>query len=266
VTAETISCLLVTTAEPARQPLLERSIAAYCAQTYAHKELVIVTDASSDAVRPITEHVESLGRKDVRLIHCKERRSLGALRNRSCDEASGGLLCQWDDDDIYHPRRLEEQYRALEHQAAACLYLEETLQFVAASRRLYWLNWHATEARAHPGTLLCRRASQPRYPESGEAAERGEDLVVCLDLQKRPGFATLAGRPFLYVYVTHGVNKYPRQHHEMLADQLAISQGLLVRRESLLREELTSLDFGPGTIVVQGSNGSAFTLNVSTSS
>jgi len=257
---------MVTPAEPLRLPMLERSVAAYCAQTYESKELVIVTDGPSQAVDAIDAHVRGLNRGDIRVVRCDERRSLGALRNRSCEAASGELLCQWDDDDIYHPRRLTEQYDALVQRQAECVYLEDTLQFIVASRQLYWLNWHATEARAHPGTLLCRRASQPRYPEKGELAERGEDLVVCLELQKRPGFATLAGRPFLYIYVTHDVNKYSREHHNMLAQTLAISQGLLQRRERELRDGLKDLDFGPGDVSIEGSNGQAFTLNENRSS
>ena len=246
--------------------MLKRSVAAYCAQTHTNKELIVVTDGPLDAERSIAEHIGSLGRSDIRIVHEDQRRSLGALRNLSCEAATGAYLCQWDDDDIYHPRRLEAQYHALVEARAECLYLEDTFQFIAASRQLYWMSWRATEARAHPGTLLCRRASQPRYPESGEAAERGEDRLVCLELQKKPGFATLSQSPYLYVYVTHGVNKFPPEHHAMLSHELAISRGLLVRRQDEIRAELTCLDFGSGAIVVQGSNGPAFVVNESASS
>jgi len=264
MTKEKISCLMVTM--PTRLELFKRSVAAYCAQTYEDKELVVVTDGPRDAMRPLAAHVESLRRSDIRFVHEERSRSLGALRNLSCEASSGAYVCQWDDDDIYHPRRLEEQYRALRKQDAACLYLEETMQFIVTSRQLYWLNWHATEVRAHPGTLLCARSAMIAYPEEGESAEFTHDSVVCLELQKRPGFATLAAQPFLYVYVTHDLNKYPREHHEMLASTLAISQGLLLRRERALRDGLEGIDFGPGEVAVQGSNGQAFTLNDSRSS
>ena len=245
----------------ARLELFKRSVAAYCAQTYDNKELVVVTDGPRDAVRPLAAYVDALVRTDIRFVHEERSRSLGALRNLSCEAASGAYFCQWDDDDIYHPRRLEEQFGALKQQAAACLYLEDTMQFIVASRRLYWLNWRATEARAHPGTLLCARSAMIAYPEEGESAEFNHDLVVCLELQKRSGFATLAKQPYLYVYVTHDLNKYPREHHEMLAEQLAISKGLLMRREQELREGLAPLDFGAEDVTVQGSNGPAFMLS-----
>jgi glycosyltransferase involved in cell wall biosynthesis len=251
---------------PERLPLFARSVAAYCAQTHADKELVVVTDGPREKASPLIAHVASLARRDIRFVHSDERLSLGALRNRSVAEADGDLLCQWDDDDLHHPQRLERQLRVLLGSDAACVYLEETMQLFAQTGLLYWLNWHATETRAHPGTLLCRRSSQPRYPEEGEVADWGEDTAVCLQLQKVPGFTTLAQQPFLYVYVTHDSNKFPRAHHEMLAEKLAISKGLLARREHALREGLAAFDFGSDEIVVQGSNGAAFSLNDSVSS
>lgn len=49
-------------------------------------------------------------------------------------------------------------------------------------------------------------------------------------------------------------------HHAMLAEQLGLSQGLLRRRESWIRENLASMDLGKGPISVRGPNGVAFTL------
>jgi len=257
---------MVTPAQPQRFEMLRRSVVAFCAQTYQNRELVVVTDGPRQSVDEIDAFLRALERDDVRIVRCSERHSLGALRNLSCEAANGAYLCQWDDDDIYHPTRLQAQYDELVRRQSVCLYLEDTLQFIVASRRLYWLNWRATETRAHPGTLLCRRAALPRYPEDGAVAERGEDRAVCLELQRSGGFATLANQPHLYVYVTHDVNKYPPSHHEMLAAELAISRGLLLRREPALREGLAPLDFGPGEVAVQGSTGAAFTLTARRSS
>ena len=38
---------------------------------------------------------------------------LGTLRNRSLEEATGDFMAQWDDDDWYHPERIERQARVL---------------------------------------------------------------------------------------------------------------------------------------------------------
>ena len=261
-----VSCLMVTLAVPERLELFKRSIAAYCTQTHADKELVVVTDGSRDARRPFAEHIATLRRDDIRFVPLEGKLTLGALRNRACEAARGAFLCQWDDDDLYHPLRLEEQLRALSSGDADCVYLEDVMQYFSALRTLYWMNWRATELRAHPGTLLCKRSTQPTYPESGESAERDEDSVVCRELRRRSKVAVLAEKAHLYVYVSHGTNKHPDAHHDMLAKELAISRGLLLRREQSLRAGLSPYDFGVDDVVVQGSNGPAFALTVTRSS
>jgi hypothetical protein len=70
----------------------------------------------------------------------------------------------------------------------------------------------------------------------------------------------LADAPHLYVYVSHGANLWSDAHHRMWANMLAMSRGMLMRREAQIREGVGVFDFGPGPITVLGSNGPAFTL------
>lgn len=261
-----VSCLMVTLPVPARFEFFKRSVAAYCVQTHPARELVIVADGSRDAREPLREHIASLGRDDIRFAPVQGVSTLGALRNRAREAARGEFFCQWDDDDLHHPQRLAEQLSILESVDADCAYLEDVMQYVVGSRKLFWTNWRATETRAHPGTLLCRRTAQPAYPELGETAERGEDSVVCIELQRRSNVAILREKAHLYVYVSHGANKFADEHHAMLARELAISRGLLLRREQALRAGLAAFDFGDEEPVVQGSNGPAFTLATTRSS
>ncbi|MGP0094544.1 MAG: glycosyltransferase [Xanthobacteraceae bacterium] len=256
-----VSCLLVTLPIPERFCHLRHSIAGYCRQTHQAKELIIVFDqAVPEAQVAIDAHVSSLGRNDIRIVALPNKLSLGALRNLSRDCARGEVLCQWDDDDLHHPQRLERQLRALIESGAQTVCLEEVMQFFPADRMLYCTNWRATEARAHPGTLMCKSSAQFTYPEKGPSSQLGEDLAVSLQLQRQGGFHALAGLPHLFVYVSHGKNSWADDHHRMLATRLGVSQGLLRRREAALRQGLATFDFGPGDVTVQGSNGSAFVL------
>jgi hypothetical protein len=66
--------------------------------------------------------------------------------------------------------------------------------------------------------------------------------------------------PHLYVYTSHGMNSWSEDHHRMLASKLAISRGLLLRREAELRAALKPYDFGPGEVSVNGNNGPAFKI------
>lgn len=256
-----VSCLLVALPIPQRLRYFSRSVAAYCRQTHSNTELVIVLDeGTADARASIAAQVASLGRQDIRIVEPPGKRSLGALRNVSVDDARGEILCQWDDDDLHHPQRVERQLEALLASGGDAVYLEDAMQFFPDSRMLYWTNWRATEAKGLPGTLMCRRAVPIRYPETGADARLGEDSAVALRLQRQGGFHVLTGAPYLYVYVSHGANSWGDEHHRMLARELGISKALLRRRETQLREGLAPFDFGPGVVTVQGYNGLAFTL------
>jgi glycosyltransferase involved in cell wall biosynthesis len=249
---------MVTRPIPGRLERLKRSIAGYIEQTHGSRELVVVVHGGE--MEPIEAHVAWLGRGDIRVLQVAETLTLGALRNVSMANARGEVVCQWDDDDLYHPERLERQLKALVSSDAEGVCLQEVMQFFPAERRLYCTNWRATEAMAHPGTLMAWSVSSILYPESGETARLGEDLAVVRQLQQRGAYGVLSGQPHLHVYVSHGGNSWNDSHHRMLADQLGLSQGLLRRREAALRDGLSVFDFGPGPVTVEGRNGPAFTL------
>jgi glycosyltransferase involved in cell wall biosynthesis len=257
-----ISCLMVTLPVHDRFARLKHSIAGYLAQTHGRRELVVVLDAGTlgTTAAAIKGHVATLGRDDIRIIEVAGTPTLGALRNFSKASARGEVVCQWDDDDLHHPERLERQLAALIQSRVEGVCLQEVMQFFPAERSLYCTNWRATEAKAHPGTLMRWSRSAVLYPETGERARLGEDLDVVLQLQDRGAYAVLAGAPHLYVYVSHGGNSWNDGHHRMLANSLGLSQGLLRRRESALREGLAPFDFGPGAVNVRGANGAAFSL------
>jgi glycosyltransferase involved in cell wall biosynthesis len=252
---------MVTKAHDLRLPMVRRSLADYCRQTHAHRELVIVVDAEAeadgDAVRAA---VAELGRADIRVVVPEAKHSLGALRNISWQEASGDIVCQWDDDDLNHPRRIELQLAALRASGKSACYLQEFVQYFPMARCLYKLSFLMTPGTVAMMTLMCLRSLPVRYPEAGPDSIRGEDRALALEIKHTVGFHALAGMPHLYVYVSHGANTMDDAHHRMLADELGVSQGLLRRYEAALREGLASFDFGPEAVEFMGRNGVAFTI------
>jgi glycosyltransferase involved in cell wall biosynthesis len=258
---ERVSCLMVTLASADRLARAKVAIAAYCAQTYSNRELIIVVDpAHASAKAGLSAHVSGLARGDIRIIEPVTAAPLGALRNLAGDAARGAILCQWDDDDLHHPERIRRQADALRASGAEAVCLQQVIQFFPAARTLYCANWRATDATVFPGSLMCKADAAVRYPETGPAARLGEDLDVALRLGARGGLHALADTPHLYVYVSHGANSWNAAHHRMLADRLAVSAGLLRRREAALREDLRAFDFGPGPVTVRGPAGPAFVL------
>lgn len=256
-----VTCVMVTLPVPERLAYAKRSIDDYCRQSLAKKDLILVINGGVECVhRALHEYVASLGREDIRIFVQPPEWNLGQLRNFCLEVATGDILCQWDDDDLYHPERLERQLALLLEGGFEAVYLQEVMQFFPSENMLYWANWRATDYAGHPGTLMIRRGIPIQYPTRGDHARLGEDSEVARALIARGSVGYLAGMPHLFIYVSHGLNSWHAGHHQMLANELAISQALLRRREEQIRAGLAPHGFAPETVTLAGSNGVAFTL------
>lgn len=251
-----VSCLMVTTAAAARMALVRRSIADWRAQTHPSRELVVVlNNAAPDDARALAAHLAALADPAIRLLELPGTPALGAVRNASLDGARGKVLCQWDDDDRHHPERLARQLAALEAGGRPAVLLRDVLHWFRDEGTIWSLNWAATPTGGKPASLMVRADAAPRYDP---AARFGEDSDAALKLRAAGAVSLLPDAPELLVYVAHGTNLMPHDHHRMLAERLGRSRGLLLRQEAALRAGMASL--GLGRIAVRGPNGIAFTL------
>jgi glycosyltransferase involved in cell wall biosynthesis len=256
-----VDCLMPTLAVPERLALAKRGINEFCRQTHANKKLILVINGGTeDGQRQLREHVAALQRNDIEIFTPPPGLNLGQLRNFSVEAATGDVLCQWDDDDLYHPQRMEKQLAYMLDGGFEAVYLQDVMQYFPAANTLYWTNWRATEVACHPGTLMVRRDVPVHYPTEGGIARLGEDTYAAKGLLARGHVGYLAGAPHLFIYVSHGANSWNDGHHRMLANELSISQALLRRREAQLREGLAPYDFGRTDVALIGNNGPAFTL------
>ena len=193
-----ISCLMVTRGHlfPARF-----AIQTYLRQTYAPRELVIVCDSAAAELRA---HVEALGDSSIRFVDTRPG-TLGELRNASLDAARGELVAQWDDDDLYHPQRLELQASALAGApGAAAHFLSRWFLWWPARRQLA-----VSAQRVWEGSMLARRTRLPSYP----SASLGEDSVFVRTLfAAHPNVQSDV--PEVYCYVVHGGNSWDVAHFE----------------------------------------------------
>ena len=196
-----ISCLMVTKGRP---EFVKQAIGSFIRQTYLNKELVIVSDAPEDVLEQLVHGFE---RPDIRLLHrAAQDLTLGELRNLAVANARGRFVCQWDDDDIYDPQRLEYQYSALAKAGAqACLLNRWTIWWPAMQRLAVspYRNWE--------GSLLCEKAVMPEY----SALHRGEDTPLVDKLLKTVRVVTI-DMPHLYLYVVHGGNTFDTEHFEQM--------------------------------------------------
>ena len=235
-----ISCLVVTAN---RLVLLKEAITCYLAQSYANRELVIVTAAGRRYRDAICDYLRWLGRGDIRLIgYDGADTALGSLRNVSLDAADGDYICQWDDDDLYHPERLERQYDAMAGDRAEACFLTDHLQYFVHTRSMYWVDWtrfgDRMEMQMLPGSMLAARDRRFRYPAIGNAAGWGEDNAIRAALARNVRVTPLSGSGYLYVYRCHGRNTLPNQHHAAITDCAGVGEDFMRPRENELRQAL----------------------------
>lgn len=191
-----ISCLMVT-----RGRLIPARFAIECfrRQTWPNRELVIVCGAPDSEVPGF---LATLGDPTIRYVTAAPC-ALGELRNVSVEAARGTLLCQWDDDDLYHPQRLEFQYGQLAASQAAAHFFSRLLMWWPQQRRLA-----ISSRRMWEGSMLCRRLAIGSYPPIG----RREDTQVVRDLREEGSRITYTDQPLAYCYVVHGDNASGARH------------------------------------------------------
>lgn len=178
----------------------KHAVACFQRQTYPNRELVVVVDNPDSA---LIKHIDTLEDERIRLILLpNERKTLGELRNISLEHARGDYICQWDDDDLYDPTRIETQLSALQTSgASACFLSRWTLWWPAVNKLAI------SQARLWEGSILGRKAALPKYPP----IRRGEDTEMVSILSEREPVISIDA-PDLYIYIHHGNNTFNEQH------------------------------------------------------
>jgi glycosyltransferase involved in cell wall biosynthesis len=236
-----ISCLTVT--QEGRLAPLARAVGDFARQTERDRELVIVHDGGAGFHEAVTAVARAHDGAPIRIVQAPRapKRTLGALRNAAVDAASGEYVCQWDDDDRHHPRRLEVQLGALRAAKCDASFLGDQLHFFADAREMYWDDWSEEPYPLDfvPGTLLARRDALARYPDQS----RGEDtgLVVAM-LGEGRSFARVREQGYLYVYVFDGRNSFELAHHAAISLYHRFRGAQLVRLEAALRRHVAEYD------------------------
>ena len=153
-----ISCLCVTRGD--RPHLLAQAVADFAAQTHADRELILLHDSGPSVHEKLVELAALHAPHTIRVHAADAGARLGGLRNQAVALAAGDWVCQWDDDDRYHPERLALQWQAAQSVGARACYLVDQLHAFIPEGLLCWDDWHTEPYPMNviQGTLLARRA------------------------------------------------------------------------------------------------------------
>ena len=194
-----VSCLMVSRGD---RPSVAHAIACYRRQSYANRELVILCDRPGNLIEPL---LAELGDPTIH-YHFVQTAPLGTLRNLAVALSTGEMLCQWDDDDLCHPRRIDLQVAALALGGAAASFIMRWTIWWPAARRLA-----VSSRRFWEGSILVRRAAMVDYPPLAI----GEDRAAVALIRTRHSVIAIDA-PIVYCYVVHGANTCAADHFDLL--------------------------------------------------
>jgi len=259
-TAPSVSCLMITRD---RLPLARLAIRCFADQTHPRRELVIVSEGDRWYRRALQRCLDELEVEHARIVPADPSETLGGLRNLSMDAAGGDIVCQWDDDDLSHPDRLETQLGGMLREEARCCFLTDHIQYLERERRAFWIDWTmggrlTDEQQLFPGTVMLYKDPAFRYPDSGPLARRGEDSVLVRHLFETQRVARLPGMGHLYLYRYHGANTFDEAHHRRISSCCAPVEAIAPLAERI-RAALAYYPI-PKPVVVFGAEGPALAV------
>jgi glycosyltransferase involved in cell wall biosynthesis len=200
-----ISCICITRGKP---EMLSRAIGCFTAQIYPSKELIIVYEEDDDATIAFLKSGNIILQDECIRSICVSitpKLPLGELRNIGINAAAGEYICQWDDDDWYHTKRLYEQFRVIRESGYDSSILAYWLVFDAVRNKSYISN-----RRLWEGSILCKKTTLLLKPY--EQIHIGEDTPTIDFLVESNLLQPIDRLPFLYIYVYHGSNTWDQAH------------------------------------------------------
>ncbi len=208
--------------------LLQRSVACFLDQTYDNKELIV---AFTEDNKTAADLVDRLSNPLIRPLtfSLNKKLTLGEKRNAAIMHAGGSFICNWDDDDWHHVKRIEAQVNSLLNNEFRASLLSRVILYDGLSGDSYvsatrW-GWEQT--------LFCEKSLFDNPEWHYHQLDRGEDSPLIYKLKQDNLLVSLPS-PHLYIYIYHSENVFHRGHWEVnllpWAQRLSADRARVVRR------------------------------------
>lgn len=188
-----------------RSGLLSRALQSVYRQSYQNLEVIVVDDGSTDETSAVLKEFAS--RRSIVQIHNEQ--SLGACRarNQGIEAARGEFIAGLDDDDEWHPKRIElllEAYR----DDFSCV--TSDVELVYPDRSVVWkkdklITFNDLLYSNQVGNqVLVKRKRVLEVGGFDESLEAAQDYDLWLRLSKALGPVRNVNKPLQKVYLEHG--------------------------------------------------------------
>jgi glycosyltransferase involved in cell wall biosynthesis len=129
------------------EEFMREAIESVIGQSYTGWELILVDDGSTDQSRPIAEEYARRWPEKVRLLQHpnRENRGISASQNLGISYARGEYIAFLDADDVWLPKKLEQQVEILNAQSQAAMVYGCTF---------YWYSWDENFQDANRDVLI----------------------------------------------------------------------------------------------------------------
>lgn len=209
-----VSCLCISQNRP---EYLTKAISCFLAQTYAEKELVIVSRYHD----PVYDEIISLyADRGVRYygLQTPTELTMGELRNFAIDKSEGEFFCIWDDDDWYHNKRIEIQIQGIMEGRKSGSILPYCLLFDSVNKQAYL----SSPTLMVPASVMCKKDSIEQKALYQPLNKEEDIRFLSYLVENRMLFPVVA--PILYVYVYHARNLSNTNHfNEIFASSIKLS-------------------------------------------
>ena len=201
-----ISCLCVS---KNKYDVVKHAIDTFLYQTYKNRELIFIYETNNQYINEIKQQYNDSRIKYIE-IEYNITNTLTKLRKLSIEYAKGEYIIQWDDDDIYHPLRIQIMYDFIVNNSIEGALLDSRIMYF--EKELYLSSIHQFE-----GSLMVKKSIIHKYINKiNNKIKKGEDTWILKYLLENSHIKFIHS-PNIYIYIYHGDNVFSKSHFKYTA-------------------------------------------------